>query len=122
MCNVEVESSLHLLAKCKKEKEFWRNFETLWTDITSQNITISEKDVIFGTFEDFDDQQFLNYCLLQGKQFIFQSKEQNNLSISTFITRLKHQSQIEKIIATKNSKIENYNKKWKKFNLASVNM
>ena len=75
-CNVSPETRDHLFYLCKYAKEFWEQFEEFWMSITKQNVSLSLKDIIVGVIE--TNASLLNYLIVLGKYFIWNSRKQNN--------------------------------------------
>ena len=113
---MEIETCLHLFVQCQHTNRFWREFESLWADITSDHIILSEKYIIFGIYDLPYIPKFLNYCIIEGKQYIFEYKESKKLSIKSFLRKLIYNSKVEKEIAKTYDKMQVYIKKWKIFN------
>ena len=75
-CNVSPETRDQIFYLCKYAKEFWEQFEEFWMSITKQNIGFLLKDIIVGVSE--TNASLLNYLIVLGKYFIWNSRKQNN--------------------------------------------
>ena len=110
-CYSNVETQIHLFFDCAIVQHFWGEFQQF---LKTKNIDIelNRKIVCFGT-EQIANEQIINHLIIQAKYFIYTCKLKNiEPTITYFKHVIKQTQQIEKIIAFKNDKIEQHNKKW----------
>ena len=70
--------------------------------ITKQNVSLSLMDIIVGLIE--TNVSLLNYLIVPGKNFIWNSRKQNNfLKLYLFTSLIKTKFKTEHYIAAKNS-------------------
>ena len=72
-------------------------------------------NVLFGVFNENEDNIILNHLILMGKFYIYKCKlNSTNPSLKVFIAKTKTVYQIERQIATKHDKLLKHYEKWKK--------
>ena len=110
-CNASPETRDHLFYLCKYAKEFWEHFEEFWMSIMKQNVILSLEDIIVGVTE--TNASLLNYLIVLGKYFIWNSRKQNNFPKFYLLTSLiKTKFKTEHYIATKNNTYKRFDSKW----------
>ena len=110
-CNASPETRDHLFYLCKHAKEFWEQFEEFWMSITKQNVSLSLKDIIVGVIE--TNASLLNYLIVLGKYFIWNSRKQNNFpKFYLFTSLIKTKFKTEHYIAAKNNAYKRFDSKW----------
>jgi len=107
-CNTEIENIPHLFWYCSFVTRFWKDVQE---NILDNKVTLNMKDVILGIFH-IETCRY-NFVILHAKKYIYNSKcNKSALNIIAFKNVLKSVSVTEKLIANKNGKIDDWNKKW----------
>ena len=73
----DVESLEHLLFHCTFVESFWKTF-TSW--LTNQNITLETLtlvNILFGVYDEHEDNIILNHLILMAKFYIYKCKLNN---------------------------------------------
>ena len=79
--------------------------------ITKQNVSLSLKDIIVGLIE--TNAFLLNYLIVLGKYFIWNSRKQNNFpKFYLFTSLIKTKFKTEPYIAAKNNACKRFDSKW----------
>ncbi len=75
----EIDYLEHYFFYCKKSVLFWNSMNSCFFSITNTKIHIDVKDVLFGIPNDSKDDimDFMNYCILYGKLYIYESKKKD---------------------------------------------
>ena len=110
-CTFEPETLEHLLFYCTHSKRFWKDYESYFHSLTNEFISITLQDMLIGIIA--SGCPLLNYFLLIAKIYIWDCRRTHtvpNINGFRLNVRLKYES--EKYTYTKNSKIDNFNKKW----------
>ena len=113
-CKKDIEFLEHLLLQCTIIEGFWKAF-TSW--LTKQNISLEALtllNILFGVFNENEDNIILNHLILIVKLYIYKCKlNGTNPSLKVFIARTKTVCQRELQIATKHDKLLKHYEKWK---------
>ena len=80
------------------------------------------EDIIVGFTDIENDSNCLNACLLLAKWHIYKNKlNQSDTFFYRFLCELKYFINVEKIIAAKNNRLQEYTKMWQKLRTISLN-
>ena len=109
--------------KCKFLKVdrgiYFRSCVLKLTDITKQKLIetkLSMKDVILGILD--TDNSIYNFVILHAKQYIYNARcNDHRLNVTAFKKQLKNIYTIEKYIAEKNDRVEEWQRKWNSINM-----
>ena len=75
---------------------FWQGVSTLVQRALDINIKLYDLDIIFGVPGEEDIFQIINYCILDGKRYIFDCRINDNIvSIVRFKPKLKNRLEVE---------------------------
>ena len=95
-CKKDVECIEYLLLQCAIIEGFWKAF-TSW--LTKQNISLQALtlvNILFGVFNENEDNIILNHLILMAKFYIYKCKlNGTNPSLKVFIAKNKTVYQIE---------------------------
>jgi hypothetical protein len=110
----EIETIEHFFFHCKVTNEFWSAFLTWWNALEIPKLQgLHECDVLLGFPHIFNEEKALNCCLLIAKWCIYRCKSQNKQpNIYLFHCELNHFLRVEKNIAIKNNKQDNFFMEW----------
>ena len=112
-CNVEIESIPHLFWQCDISTRFWKDVQD---HVLKKNVTLTMKDVILGILD--TDNSIYNFVILHAKQYIYNARcNDHRLSVTAFKKQLKNIYTIEKYIAEKNDRVEEWQRKWNSINM-----
>ncbi len=110
-CNVcnNANDLIHFFIYYENTKQFWTSFYKWWNNISEFNIArndIFEECTLFGYPGEEDIIQFLNYCVLLAKYFIYTNKlnGNNTLVLYSYLVLLKRKIYIEKAICIQQNK------------------
>lgn len=114
-CKSFNETVVHIFAKCVVTATLWSQIEVFFKDSLTFP-SISPQSAIFGFFEvDHSNFFILNHILLLYKQFIYTSRDLNQLSFAKFARNLQKVYIIEKKISQKSErKRKIFERKWQK--------
>ena len=105
----------HYFYECQEVKTFWSRFCSWWKMITSENIELTEINVIYGILDEVEKNEKLNASILNAKWYIYKCKlSENNIFFYSFLCDLKYFLVIEKTIALRNSNYKKYTEMWLK--------
>ena len=111
----EVDDTVHYFAECHKLQSFWSNFAKWYAGATDQKITITLEDIIVGITTPKINSNCLNACILLAKWHIYKNKlNQSDTFFYRFLCDLKYYINVEKSIATKNNKLNEYMEMWQR--------
>ena len=91
LCNLESQSSTHMLFTCCKSTSFWIHFTRWWQIKFRQRLNLSESVILYGWHQDSDSNIWitLNYCLIIAKYHIFATNiPVGILDFESFVLRL----------------------------------
>ena len=74
----------HLLYECFHSNQFWKDFKTVWFELSGKHVELSLQDVLIGKLDEVNDLQ--NDFLIIAKCYIWRSRKR---SLSPNITVLK---------------------------------
>ena len=100
----------HFFIECIHVKQFWDSFKIWWQRICNVTQTIRHNDIIFGFPNITTMDRCLNYLLIHAKKFIYDNKlnESKNISFYTFLNVIKNSLTLERSIAVKNEKLQDF--------------
>ena len=77
--NNEIDYMEHYFFYCKKTVIFWNSLKIWFSSITNTKIHIDVQDVLFGIPNDSKNDiiDFMNYCILYGKWYIYVNKKKD---------------------------------------------
>jgi hypothetical protein len=113
ICKANIDDIMHYVYRSETVENFWKTFAIWWKNIEDVNLNLTEKEMIFGILNPFNDQMFhcLNLCILLAKYHIsVQKKNKNNPCFYVFLQELKMRIESEKLCTMKNNKIINLKK------------
>ena len=113
-CKEQKETILHLMCRCSKVQELWRQ---VWTYIKDrfdvQIIDTSDKAIIFNEIVKNRKDHVVNFICLITKQFIYRQKCLKKEIHFPILKAYIHQIEsVEKYSAIKNQKLSIHQKKW----------
>jgi hypothetical protein len=109
----EIDDTSHFFVSCKELIPFWNSFTQWWKGMLEEDINFTIKDVLIGILNNNIKYETINACLLIAKWHIYKNKLNNSSSFFyKYLCELKYYINIEKTIALKNNKLQNYNEKW----------
>ena len=115
-CQSERETFDHFLLTCQKSSEFWENVANIAIFRQNEIRDFTDRDKIIGIqFEDMSSPNaiIVNHVILLAKQYLFVCKRNNKVpNIVSFSAYVRYVEKIEKMIATKNNKINKHGEKW----------
>ena len=103
-CGME-DNLQHFFVSCNYVRQFWGSLK-LWLHINlGYDLSVQEKDIIFGIVVSDDVSIVLNYIILHAKYYIYANRLKNNhkLTISTFKAILKYNLKLEQMILSSKS-------------------
>jgi exonuclease III len=113
-CN-EIDDTVHFYAECNKLESFWGNFARWYAEATGKSISITLEDIIVGITTTEIYSECLNACLLLAKWHIYKNKlNQSETFFYRFLCELKYYINVEKSIALKNNRLQQFNEMWQK--------
>ena len=100
----------HFFIECVHVQQFWDSFKLWWQRICNVTQTIRHTNIIFGFPNVTTKDRCLNYLLIQSKKFIYDNKlnESKIISFYTFLNVIKNSLTLEKSIAVKNGKLQDF--------------
>ncbi|MEK6264143.1 MAG: hypothetical protein N2B06_05145 [Clostridium sp.] len=112
----EVDNVLHHFYFCYELQLFWNSFQNWWSEICKKCIFIyplTPKQIILGLTEKLCHKPQLNYIVLLAKWYIFRAKYlEKECFFIEFLTDLKNNLNIERVIFSKNDKYIKYVEMW----------
>ena len=103
MCNMQIETLVHLFVECEKIKPFWRKTSELLHPYGIDKINATE--IILGILKHERINNITNHIILEAKYYIYVCKLEKIMpNFARFIKRLKITENIEKQIASKSEK------------------
>ena len=116
LCFALPETLPHVLFQCTVISTFWHAFQNWWFEKTLQTFDLSERNVIYGWYNNTQFKDTLNYVALVAKYFIFCCIQDNaSVIFDSFPAFLKSKIDTLQQIALKNKQLEHFNNKWKNF-------
>ena len=116
LCYALPETLPHMLFQCTVISTFWHAFQNWWFEKTLQTFDLSERNVIYGWYNNTQFKDTLNYVALVAKYFIFCCIQDNaSVIFDSFPAFLKSKIDTLQQIALKNKQLEHFNNKWKNF-------
>ena len=103
LCYALPETLNHMLFQCTVIYTFWHAFQNWWFEKTLQTFDLSERNVIYGWYNNAQFKDTLNYVALVAKYFIF------------FVAFVNNKIDTLQQIALKNKQLEHFNNEWKNF-------
>jgi hypothetical protein len=111
-CN-EKEDLDHYFYNCQYTQTFWNSFKLWWKNTTEEEIILQCSTVKLGIIENHEKNETLNACIIYAKWHIYKNKlNSEDLFFYKYLCDLRYYISIEKNIALRQNKIQNYNKKW----------
>ena len=87
LCNLETQSLTRMLFK---SMTFWIHYTCWWQKTFHECINLTKSVILYGSHQDRDSNNYLNYCLVIAKYHIFTSNiSVGILDFESFILRLK---------------------------------
>ena len=112
-CNVEIESIPHLFWQCDISTRFWKDVQD---HVLKKNVILTMKDDILVILD--TDNSIYNFVILHAKQYMYNARwNDHRLNVTAFKKQLENIYTIEKYIAEKNDKVEEWQKKWNSINM-----
>ena len=109
-CTIYKEDLYHLFFDCSYSRAFWNRFCNWWTNLRGENLSLSLKDVIVGILSRND---LLNYLIILGKLCIWECRRNKSLpKFNLFLHKVEAKQETEKLIASKNKKLQDFWKRW----------
>ena len=115
-CKNEIETLKHLFYECRVVANFWQIFHLWWERCTSENFSLTFKDIIIG-YRFHNPPILLNLCILYAKFFIYTCRVQGrHPAFSNYLLYLSVQFDIERCVAHRD-KLPALEIRWSKINL-----
>ena len=111
----ELDTVEHHLFECNHLQHFWQQLFNWLSVKTSLRIHLSVTDIIFGIYNDTNDNllQVYNFCILLAKDYVYNCKINARIvSFKEYTSKLMFRLEIEKHIATSNDKINEFQETW----------
>ena len=110
-CAIYKEDLYHLFYDCSYARTFWNRFCNCWSNIRSENLGLSLKDVIVGILNRND---LLNYLIILGKLCIWECRSGNKAipKFDLFLHKVEAKKENERFIALRNKKLQDFRKRW----------
>ena len=113
-CNSYVETLNHMYWECTYTQIFWNELK-LYLTTAGIEITFNLEKITFGLNEG-PHKTVKNFITMNAKYFIYINKYSRTIpNINNFIRYLKHNIEIEKVIAMQNDKLDIFNELWSFF-------
>jgi hypothetical protein len=114
-CNM-LDDIKHYLAGCVDTKRIWVQLSRWWSEITGQEIQISERDIILGLGPRKDKiikEYQLNMIILAVKWKVHATKQLGqNICFYQVLHAIRHMIDTSQFIASKNQKLEKHESIW----------
>lgn len=115
-CLAESEKVEHLFWHCNVVNHFWQNIEQWIYTKADFLINIDKVRAIFGIAQVSFSMKPVNYILIASRYYIYKCRITNsNLSLIAWENHVKQFLKVEKTIAIKNDRYENFEKHWDKW-------
>jgi hypothetical protein len=109
LCNSEVETYYHLFYKCDKVQGVWRDIKEWTLQSIGHQAEISPTAVILGS----KTWPVINMIIMATKLYIYYCKmKRQTPSTEALLKRIEDIKKIERYIAVKNNKINQFERKW----------
>ena len=109
-CEIYKEDLYHLFYDCSYARTFWNRFCNWWSNIRSENLGLSLKDVIVGILNRND---LLNYLIILGKLCIWECRRNKAIpKFDLFLHKVEAKKENERFIALRNKKLQDFRKRW----------
>lgn len=116
VCHSASETLPHLLFQCPTVYAFWQAFQNWWLEKTRQAFDLTERNVIYGWYDNARSTDQLNYVAIVAKYYIFCCFQDNGLvSFDSFPPFLRIRIDTLKQISIKNKRHEEFKNEWKNF-------
>jgi hypothetical protein len=115
ICNwcAEVDDTIHYFAECQQLSTFWSSFAKWFANATNTEVIITLENIIVGITKLNKETDRLNACLLLAKWHIYKNKlNQAETFFYRFLCEMKYYILVEKSIAAKNNRLEQFNEMW----------
>jgi hypothetical protein len=115
ICNwcAEVDDTIHYFAECQRLSSFWSNFANWFANAKDTHVSLTIKDIIIGVTKLSKESDCLNACLILAKWHIYKNKlNQTETLFYRFLCEMKYYIRVEKSIAAKNNKLEQFEEMW----------
>ena len=111
-CHSNVESLIHLYWFCNKVDNFWTEVE-IWCNNQDIRFEKRKEYVLYGQL---NTDTIVNLVLILGKQYIYWCRNnEQDLSLVQFKMFMWKYARIEYMIAKKNNKVFNFERRWKPY-------
>ena len=115
LCKSEQHTIQHMFLKCSHVTLFWNEFFDWWSQVTSENIQLSDSTILYGHTNPLKHHQTLSLALLVAKYFIYKCNlNEQSLLFSLLKIQLRENILTEIYIAIKkNITAKLFNQTWK---------
>jgi hypothetical protein len=109
----KTDDTAHYFVLCAALDPFWTSFTGWWQGLLGENIRFTVNDILIGILTKNTKYNIINACILLAKWHIYKSKlNESDAFFYKYLCELKYYLNIEKTIAIKNNKLEQFNLHW----------
>ena len=91
-------------------RALWKRFCNWWSNLLSENLSLSLKDIIVGILTRKD---VLNYLIILGKLCIWDCRRNKSVpKFNPFLHKVEAKQETERLITSRNEKLQDFRKRW----------
>ena len=91
-------------------RALWKRFCNWWSNLLSENLSLSLKDIIVGILTRKD---VLNYLIILGKLCIWDCRRNKSVpKFNLFLHKVEAKQETERLITSRNEKLQDFRKRW----------
>ena len=108
-CPSELHTIWHLFIECTQAKSFWVDFQDWYNVHTRKSVHLLNLDVLYGILDSPCKCLALNHLIILGEYFLYVNTGlKNKVQFNEYISLVRYKLALEKHIAIKSGKYNNY--------------
>ena len=114
-CPTASDTLQHYFYLCPDVCHFWLALKRWWHGLTEFSFDLRESDILLGILNPNNDINIdiLNYCILVGKWYIYQTKQNNSqIFFFNYLSTLKSKLEILETVYIERNKVKVFTDKW----------
>jgi hypothetical protein len=109
----KLDDTAHYLFECEQVVPFWSSFMNWWNAVSGNMTFLDKASALTGFIGHHKNKDTLNACLLLAKWHVYKNKlNDSEIFFYNFLRDVKYNLNIEKTIALRNDRLQQYTTKW----------
>jgi hypothetical protein len=109
----ELDTLVHYFCGCQQVRYYWNSFIQWWNSVYDTELFLNNSNILLGKTDKMSTNEVLNSCLILAKWNIYRTKlNESPVFFYNYLCDLKYHLTIEKTIALRNNKLNEYEKMW----------